>query len=203
MERPTDFRGCGTTTSTSHSSAPSLLASVPSVDSINAGRPCDFSNTDPTATSFGCADFHPWSGTGLAGGITCAPKSQTRRRGLDFLVAWLPEHHPEWSSRADGCRSRLVPQVAEPAVLAVGERHGTDDRHAGGRVACGGDDARLERVAQDRVAAVDVDQLLVVMKRSVTVATLPSSVATSSATPPAILRASRTSASPCTVPDRS
>jgi len=23
-------------------------------------------------------------------------RSQSRRRGFDFLVSWLPQHHPEW-----------------------------------------------------------------------------------------------------------
>ena len=23
-------------------------------------------------------------------------RSQSRKRGLDFLVEWLPQHHPEW-----------------------------------------------------------------------------------------------------------
>jgi hypothetical protein len=65
-----------------------------------------------------------------------------------------------------GATSRSGPKRywAEPAVLAVGERHGAHDRQAGRRVACGGDDdVRLERVAQDRAAAVDVDQLQIMV----------------------------------------
>jgi len=29
-------------------------------------------------------------------------RSQSRKRGFDFLVEWLPEHHPELLGEADG-----------------------------------------------------------------------------------------------------
>jgi len=32
----------------------------------------------------------------------CAPESRASTLGLDFLVKWLPEHHPELLGASDG-----------------------------------------------------------------------------------------------------